>query len=121
MQITSRDICTRFDPLPKFNILGFQSLFTRAVCIRLHNYLRENYKKISILKNVIKISYNNPQIESSKDRAKHDCFKNKWNLENPTVKIINFEKAPLQGNVKQDQITWLSSFHYLDNLPWCIQ
>ena len=27
--------------------------------------------KISILKNVIKISYNNPQIESSEDQAKH--------------------------------------------------
>jgi hypothetical protein len=42
----------------------------------------------------LKINYNYPQIESSKDRAKHDCFKNKWTLENPTVKIINFEKAP---------------------------
>ena len=30
MQITSKDICDSFDPVPKFNILGFQSLFTKA-------------------------------------------------------------------------------------------
>ena len=35
MQITSKDICNSFDPLPKFNILGFQSLFTRAPSKRL--------------------------------------------------------------------------------------
>ena len=52
------------------------------------------YFKLMSAEVSLKINYNYPQIESSKDRAKHDCFKNKWTLENPTVKIINFEKAP---------------------------
>ena len=53
MQITSRDICNSFDPLPKFNILGFQSLFTRAPP---QDYItKEQTIKISILKNAIKI------------------------------------------------------------------
>ena len=37
IEFTSRDICNSFDPLPNINILGFQSLFTRAPSTRLHN------------------------------------------------------------------------------------
>ena len=49
MQITSKDICNSFDPLPKFNILGFQSLFTPQ------DYITKGKTiKNIILKNVIK-------------------------------------------------------------------
>ena len=37
IEFTSRDICNSFDPLPNINILGFQSLLTRAPSTRLHN------------------------------------------------------------------------------------
>ena len=48
IELMSRDSCNSFDPSSNINILGFQSLFTRAPSTRLHNEGKNHKKNLKI-------------------------------------------------------------------------